>query len=302
MVKIFIDPGHGGSDAGAVGSGVQEKNLTLQIALKMKELLLTYENVQVKLSRETDKTVTLRQRTDMANNWKADYLISVHINAGGGNGFETFIYPGIAGVTKRNQDILHAEVMKELDGVRDRGKKRADFHMLRESNMDAILTENLFIDSSSDVAKLKQTSILNKIAQGHVNGVVKAYGLKKKATTKPAPKPAPTPKPNPAPTPKPAPAKPAPTPKPAQPGNGGTALLDKAIVIGGFPDFAAAELLASRLKAPIYTRAALPTGKIAKELYVVGGSTTGLKADKIISLTGNDRFEVAAAVAEFLKR
>jgi N-acetylmuramoyl-L-alanine amidase len=373
MVKIFIDPGHGGTDSGAVGNGLQEKNLTLQIAKRMQQLLLTYENVQVRLSRETDKSLSLRQRTDMANNWNADFLISVHINAGGGNGFETFIFPGVGGVTKRNQDILHAEVMKELDGVRDRGKKRADFHMLRESKMDAILTENLFIDNSGDAAKLKMTSIINKIAQGHVNGVVKSYGLRKKEVAKPAPaKPAPAPtakpapaKPAPAPTPKPTPAKPAPaptakptpakpapaptakpapakpapaptakpapakpapaptakpapvkpapaptpkptpakpTPTPTQPDNGGSALLDKAIVIGSYPDFASAELLAASLKAPIYTRSALPNGKVAKELYVVGGSTNGLQADKIISLTGKDRFEVAAAVAGFLNR
>lgn len=293
MVKIFIDPGHGGTDSGAVGNGLQEKNLTLQIAKRMQQLLLNYENVQVRLSREIDKTLSLRQRTDMANNWNADFLISVHINAGGGNGFETFIFPGIGGVTKRNQDILHAEVMKGLDGVRDRGKKRADFHMLRESKMDAILTENLFIDNPGDAAKLKQTSILNKIAQGHVNGVVKSYGLRKKEAAKQAPTPTPTPKP--------APAKPTPT-QPTQPDKGGLALLDKAIVIGGFPDFASAEMLAASLKAPIYTRAALPNGKVAKELYVVGGSTSGLLADKIIPLTGKDRFEVAAAVAEFLNR
>jgi len=73
-------------------------------------------------------------------------------------------------------------------------------------------------------------------------------------------------------------------------------------VIGSFPDFASAEMLVASLKAPIYTRAALPTGKVANELYVVGGSTSCLLADKIISLTGKDRFEVAAAVAEFLNR
>lgn len=78
-------------------------------------------------------------------------------------------------------------------------------------------------------------------------------------------------------------------------------MLEKAIVIGGFPDMTFAEVLAARLKAPIYTRAALPAGKVAKELYVVGGSTQGLQADKVISLSGNDRFEVAAAVNSFLK-
>jgi hypothetical protein len=78
-------------------------------------------------------------------------------------------------------------------------------------------------------------------------------------------------------------------------------MLKKAIVIGGFPDMTFAEVLAARLKAPIYTRAALPAGKIAEEVYVVGGSTQGLQAGKVISLTGKDRFEVAAAVNSFLK-
>ncbi len=78
-------------------------------------------------------------------------------------------------------------------------------------------------------------------------------------------------------------------------------MLKKAIVIGGFPDMTFAEVLAARLKAPIYTRAALPTGKVAEEVYVVGGSTQGLQGGKVISLTGKDRFEVAAAVNSFLK-
>jgi len=77
-------------------------------------------------------------------------------------------------------------------------------------------------------------------------------------------------------------------------------MLDKAILIGGFPDFAVAEVLAARLKAPVYTRAAYPGGKVTKELYVVGGSTAGLQADKVINLSGKDRFEVAASVKKFL--
>jgi N-acetylmuramoyl-L-alanine amidase len=79
-------------------------------------------------------------------------------------------------------------------------------------------------------------------------------------------------------------------------------VLGKAIVIGGFPDMAFAEVLAARLKAPIYTRASLPAGKIAKEVYVVGGSPQGLQGDEIISLTGKDRFEVAVSVNCFLKK
>ncbi|AND39631.1 peptidoglycan recognition family protein [Cytobacillus oceanisediminis] len=88
-----------------------------------------------------------------------------------------------------------------------------------------------------------------------------------------------------------------PAPKPKEDDD----MLEKAIVINAFPDFAIAEVLAARIKAPIYTRSALPAGKVAKELYVVGGTKDGLQADKIVALTGKDRFEVAENVAKFLK-
>lgn len=85
MVKIFIDPGHGGSDSGASGNGLQEKHVTLQIALALRTILLDeYQNVSVQLSRTSDQTVSLTQRTNAANSWGADFFLSIHINAYGG--------------------------------------------------------------------------------------------------------------------------------------------------------------------------------------------------------------------------
>jgi GH25 family lysozyme M1 (1,4-beta-N-acetylmuramidase) len=77
-------------------------------------------------------------------------------------------------------------------------------------------------------------------------------------------------------------------------------MLEKAIVIGGYPDFPMAELVALTLHAPIYFRSAIPAGKIAKEVYVVGGSVDGIQADKVINLTGADRFAVVEQVKNFL--
>lgn len=192
MVKIFIDPGHGGTDSGAVGNGLKEKDLTLKISKKIKEKLANYENVQIKLSRESDQTLSLPQRTNMANAWGANYLISVHINAGGGTGFESYTYnKSYAGKqeTNRKRSILHAEIMRQLSGVRDRGMKEANLHMVRESRMESVLTENLFIDNVNDAALLKQDNFLDKIAQGHVNGLAIIFGLKQKAQSQPAPQP-----------------------------------------------------------------------------------------------------------------
>lgn len=181
MLKVLVDPGHGGIDPGAVGNGLLEKVLTLQISKRIEAMLSEYENVIVKLTRETDKTLTLDQRTDMANEWGADFLLSIHINATNGkaNGYEDFIYPGSGNATTAHQNVIHEEIMKQVD-FHDRGKKQENLHMLRESKMPALLTENGFIDNPKDAAKLKQASYIDRIARGHVNGIVKAFGLKKK--------------------------------------------------------------------------------------------------------------------------
>ncbi|BAC12810.1 N-acetylmuramoyl-L-alanine amidase [Oceanobacillus iheyensis] len=180
MKRIFIDPGHGGNDPGAMGNGLQEKDINLDIALRMKEYLLqTFGGHEVRLSRETDKTVSLSQRTTMANNWQADYLVSIHINAGGGTGFESYIFNGIysgKAETHRLRQLVHQSIVNET-GYYDRGMKEANFHMLRESQMPAVLTENGFIDYREDANKLKSSSFLQSIAKSHATGVADVLEL-----------------------------------------------------------------------------------------------------------------------------
>ncbi|MBN3555810.1 N-acetylmuramoyl-L-alanine amidase [Fictibacillus nanhaiensis] len=182
MVKIFIDPGHGGTDPGGVANNLTEKAITLKIGLRIRDILLAeYSNVSVLMSRTSDVTKSLTERTYAANAWGADFFISVHTNAGGGTGYEDYIYPGSIAPTTTYQDHLHAEILKVVN-FSDRGQKTADFHVLRESNMPALLTENGFIDNVNDANKLKTTSFIESIARGHVNGIVKSFNLPKKAT------------------------------------------------------------------------------------------------------------------------
>ncbi|MQR94339.1 N-acetylmuramoyl-L-alanine amidase family protein [Fictibacillus phosphorivorans] len=182
MVKIFIDPGHGGTDPGGVGNNLTEKALTLKIGIRIRDILLAeYNNVSILLSRTSDVTKSLTERTDAANAWGADFFLSIHINAGGGTGYEDYIYPGSTAPTTTYQDYLHAEILKVVN-FSDRGQKTANFHVLRESNMPALLTENGFIDNVNDANKLKTTSFIESIARGHVNGIVKCFNLPKKAT------------------------------------------------------------------------------------------------------------------------
>lgn len=199
MTKIFIDPGHGGDDPGATANGLKEKDLTLDLSKRTKKYLDdNYTGHTTKLSRTSDKTMSLKQRTDDANKWGADYFLSIHINAGGGTGYEDYIYNGLSNSSKaaKIRNIVHAEIVKTLKKykVKNRGKKKANFHVLRESKMPAMLSETLFIDTGKDAKLLKDNKFLKDIGQSHAKGIAKALKLKSKSSSsskpsKPKPKP-----------------------------------------------------------------------------------------------------------------
>ncbi|CAM3813505.1 MULTISPECIES: N-acetylmuramoyl-L-alanine amidase [Paenibacillus] len=184
MKKVWIDPGHGGKDPGASGNGLQEKDIALTVSLGVKQRLeADYEGVQVQLTRSTDIFLELKERTDAANKAGADLLVSIHCNAGGGaGGFESFRYTSASAASRSLQNVLHTEIMAALKpfGVIDRGQKAANLHMCRESKMPAVLTENLFIDVATDAAKLKRQEVIDALIDGHVKGIAKYLGLRKR--------------------------------------------------------------------------------------------------------------------------
>src|SRR5690625_7544462 len=93
MAKIYIDPGHGGNDPGAVANGLKAKDLVLSIAKHARNYLQNnYKGVTVRMSRSTDKYLTLTQRANEANRGGADVIVSIHIYAGCGVCYEGYIY------------------------------------------------------------------------------------------------------------------------------------------------------------------------------------------------------------------
>jgi N-acetylmuramoyl-L-alanine amidase len=177
---LVLDAGHGGTDPGASGNGIFEKISTLDLALKTASYLRSRYVVNVRLTRSTDVFVALGDRASMANGWGASYFVSFHHNAGGGTGFESYVYPGTrTGASGRSQDAVHSRIMTCLGplGVTDRGKKEANFAVLRETTMPALLLENLFVDQSFDAGLLKNTSVRQNLAAAIGEGVATAMGL-----------------------------------------------------------------------------------------------------------------------------
>ncbi|MFI8574411.1 N-acetylmuramoyl-L-alanine amidase [Rossellomorea aquimaris] len=181
MKTIMIDPGHGGTDPGAVYNGNEEKTFNLLTALIVRDFLLKNYNVNILMTRTGNETLSLTERSNLANRSKPDFYLSIHHNAGGGTGFESYVYNGsVPSQTITYQRIIHDEVISAIKltyKVFDRGKKRANFHVLRETNMSSLLLEILFIDNPTDIALMNNAAFRNTVGVAIARGVAKALGL-----------------------------------------------------------------------------------------------------------------------------
>lgn len=178
-MRVVLDAGHGGYDSGAVSGGLKEKDLTLKIVKLIRDKLVKNYIVDVYLTREKDEYISLTNRSTFANVCNADLVVSVHINAGGGTGYESFIHPNV----KNNSEMKELQKLFHRQNIlRDRGMKTNNFSILRLTNMPAILTENGFIDNQNDMAIV--TKKLNEIADFHVKAIVDFLKLKKKSNKK----------------------------------------------------------------------------------------------------------------------
>jgi N-acetylmuramoyl-L-alanine amidase len=185
VYKIALDAGHGGTDNGASGNGIHEKDITLKLIQAIDNKLKSYKDVQTLQTRPKDEFVGLTERCNISNNWKADVFLSCHINAAtdiNARGWQSHIYSGnIDARTVAYQNVIHENVIQAIKkyNVTDRGKDRNDFAVLRQTDCVAILTENLFITNSADATLLKDDAFIESVAEGHVIGLEKFLGLEK---------------------------------------------------------------------------------------------------------------------------
>ncbi|WP_193065542.1 peptidoglycan-binding protein, partial [Oceanobacillus oncorhynchi] len=182
-VKIFLDPGHGAHDPGGQGYGLNEKDVVLDIALETERILTSkYQGVEVEMSRRSDVFVELTERANHANRWGADYFVSFHNNAFNGStgGFESYIYNGdVSQETRNRQNDIHSYISSRLN-VSDRGQKSANFNVLRNTDMPAILIEYLFIDNFTENALLRSDSYKKQLAQYTADAIAQSYNLERR--------------------------------------------------------------------------------------------------------------------------
>jgi N-acetylmuramoyl-L-alanine amidase len=187
---IVIDPGHGGGDPGTQHNGLVEKQLTLDIAQRLRAILVA-QGWTVRMTRETDvdplssdilakmradgkpkadDRAYLQTRCDVANNAGARMFISIHINSApseSARGTTVYWY--------KPQDAALAQAIEKslvpLAGTQDDGTRHENFYVVRHSTMPAVLIETAFATNPGDVALLRQPSFLQNVAQGIANGV-----------------------------------------------------------------------------------------------------------------------------------
>lgn len=185
-MKVCIDPGHGGNDQGTEGNGLHEKDLTLDISLKLKPML-EYNGINVVLTRdgdyspghlEGDRNGQLRARVDIAEKNKVDLFISIHVNAGGGTGEEILIIGKGGRAETAAKKVL--PYLVQVGSWANRGVKVQNVLVLRETTMPAILTENGFIDKSTDAMKLKDPDFRYALARAHAQGICDYFGIQYK--------------------------------------------------------------------------------------------------------------------------
>lgn len=195
MVKIALDAGHGINTAGKrTPDGEREWSFNNKVLLTCVDELNKYNNVQIlRLDDPTGKSDTpLVARTNQANRFKANVLVSIHHNANSGRwgnwgGVETYVDNTASKASRVIADIIHPKIVGAM-GLRNRGVKTSNLHMTRESRMPAILTEGGFMDSTTDVGALRSDDKLK--AQGVViaEGLAEYFKLTLKTVAKPVEK------------------------------------------------------------------------------------------------------------------
>ncbi|MEK3756721.1 N-acetylmuramoyl-L-alanine amidase [Bacillus sp. FSL K6-6483] len=207
MAKIAICAGHGGSNSTPgkrTPDGEYEWNFNDKVVRAAIAVLKASGHQVLRTDDASGKTdIGLTTRVNAANNWGADVYVSVHHNAlstkwfNGSGGVETYTYTGAQPKSERLAKEVHKRIVSAM-GLRDRGLKKANFYIVKNTKMPAILTEGGFMDSKVDIVAMRDDNKLKAQGEAIAAGIIAYLGGKVKLPDEPkdaTPKPEPKPKP-----------------------------------------------------------------------------------------------------------
>lgn len=222
LKTVVIDPGHGGHDSGASRAGIHEKDIVLDVSLRLAELLKSKTDLRVVMTRDTDVFIPLSQRTSIANKYPADstLFLCIHCNAArskvGGHGTESYVFnleatdaEARALASRENEGepmdltiilshCYHAgtepysldiakralkTLTEELD-LSNRGIRRAPFYVLAGTKMPATLIELAYVSNTSEREKLQSESFRQKAAEALFHSIMDFKGVIGKSIAK----------------------------------------------------------------------------------------------------------------------
>jgi N-acetylmuramoyl-L-alanine amidase len=186
--KIVLDPGHGGSDPGAIGvGGLRETDVNLDITLKVRQALLE-RGYEVVMTRNNDTFLSLAQRVAFTNEQQADLFVSIHANAHSSskasgtmvlyydNAYPQEDYPASSEMTQLtpySKDLAQnvQDALLAQSGTKDLGLTPSAVYVARMGTIPSILVETAFLTNTSDAALLASSSMRSKMALGIANGI-----------------------------------------------------------------------------------------------------------------------------------
>jgi len=187
----MLDAGHGYNTPGKRSpDGMREYEFNRAVALYARSLFQDYQNTTVFFAHSDDRDVPLQERTNKANSLNVDAYVSIHANAFGSGGWtsasgiETYVYPSRPPVANQLAQKIQRNLIVET-GLPDRGVKTANFHVLRETKMDAVLIECGFMTSQNDIKLLRSEAYRRTVAEAIVNAVASQFNLKRNSNPSP---------------------------------------------------------------------------------------------------------------------
>ncbi len=179
--KVFLDAGHGGRDSGAA-KYITEKKVNLVMALACRDYLEEH-GVKVKMSRTSDKDTTAAGIIKACNSFDPELAVSIHNNAGGGDGFEVYhtISGGKGKMLAKNIETEVKKIGQNSRGLKTKKGSNGDYYFfIRETNCPAVICEGVFVDNKKDAAQADTKKEQRAFGYAYARGILKTLGVKDK--------------------------------------------------------------------------------------------------------------------------